>query len=292
MPIESVGSPPVPVEGEKNASEVLEKHPGEELDDPTNFYRELEEELGWLEEEDIEAAVATLLDYPPQPEENPDPDNEEDADDTKDLDSPEPPLEIPVTPFRTVTRTAVSPEQEEQLRSLLQKHHQLLLQQAVLAIRAANAQQRHRYLPGVETAEWSVLESSDWVEIVDSAAGMLQDLDQNRKDAIRYQMQLESSFSASNGEDFPPKTRRSLFSDFFHRPASGNLERRLTRAQFTKRLLEPTRGKICTVFDISGLSNLNNTFHLLDRSVEGVQKGDQNILEIESVSSKWLGLCY
>ena len=29
-----------------------------------SFYRELEEELGWLEEEDIEAAVATLLDYP------------------------------------------------------------------------------------------------------------------------------------------------------------------------------------------------------------------------------------
>jgi hypothetical protein len=134
-------------------------------------------------------------------------------------------------------------------------------------------------------AEWSVLESSDWVEIVDSAAEMLQDLDQNRKDAIRFQIQLESS-SANTDEADPPKTRRSLFSDFFHRPTSStasSLERRLTRAQFTKKLLEPTRGKIRTVFDIPGLANLSKTFLLLDRSVDGVQKGDQNILDIESV---------
>jgi hypothetical protein len=269
---------------------VFGNTPGEKtetLDVPENFYRELEEELGWLEEEDIEAAVATLLDYPaiPVAEEPSGPDDDEEGEDgdAQGLDSPEPPPEIPTTPYRTVTRTTVTPEQEEQLRSLLQKHHQLLLQQAVLAVRAANAQQRHRYLPGVEMAEWAVLESSDWVEIVDSAAEMLQDLDQNRKDAIRYQIQLESSSSASTGEADPPKARRSLFSDFFDRPSSNSLERRLTRAQFTKKLLEPTRGEIRTVFDIPGLSNLSKTFLLLDRSVDGVQKGDQNILDIESV---------
>lgn len=283
VPLESANTRPSPRRKAKGGT------PGEKtesLDVPENFYRELEEELGWLEEEDIEAAVATLLDYPalPASEEPTGTDNDEDAADeeAEDLDSPEPPPEVATTPYRTASRTTVTPKQEEQLRNLLQKHHQLLLQQAVLAVRAANAQQRLRYFPGVEMAHWAVLESSDWVEIVDSAAEMLQDLDQNRKDAIRYQIQLESSMGSTGGAN-PPKARRSLFSDFLNRPSSNSLERRLTRAQFTKKLLEPTRGEVRTVFDIPGLSNLSKTFLLLDRSVDGVQKGDQNILEIESV---------
>jgi hypothetical protein len=176
----------------------------------------------------------------------------------------------------------------------------------------------------------------DIAEILDSSVGMLLDLDENRKDAIRYQIQCESSWTfrntsgkhnnhdplhsdsllSSTGSLSSPQ--RSLYAEFFHeRPPStsstmrmmvtqsantgsssssrssstksggstNRMDRRLTRAQFSKKLLEQSLSyeKVKTVFNIRGLHNLMSTFNLLDRCVEGVQKGDNRILEIETV---------
>ena len=411
-----------------------------------SFYRELEEELGWLEEEDIEAAVATLLDYPvtmstsntgshgnhnyddksscrdrseseepmndgdhhdppdesesivPRPiDENndesmpadpkqsdlqyqPNNNNVVDADDNdEDLDTIIPGATSPYkssssasTNYHHHYRTMITPDQEDQLRTLLQKHHQLLLQQAVLAVRAANAQRRHRYGVTTTTSQtgspngkdggmaWATSPTTantttttggisihpaplspyshsefahchetadDIAEILDSAVGMLLDLDENRKDAIRYQIQCESSSSVaafhdtttmnqtyphseslSSTTDDALSPQRSLYAEFFHeRPLSTSstmmmvtkqttgsrstsmIDRRLTRAQFTKKLLDQSLSyeTVKTVFNIRGLHKLMPTFNLLDRCVEGVQKGDNNILEIETVRNTY-----
>ena len=411
-----------------------------------SFYRELEEELGWLEEEDIEAAVATLLDYPvtmstsntgshgnhnyddksscrdrseseepmndgdhhdppdesesivprPSDENNdesmpadqkqsdlqyqPNNNNVVDADDNdEDLDTIIPGATSPYkssssasTNYHHHYRTMITPDQEDQLRTLLQKHHQLLLQQAVLAVRAANAQRRHRYGVTTTTSQtgspngkdggmaWATSPTTantttttggisihpaplspyshsefahchetadDIAEILDSAVGMLLDLDENRKDAIRYQIQCESSSSVaafhdtttmnqtyphseslSSTTDDALSPQRSLYAEFFHeRPPSTSstmmmvtkqttgsrstsmIDRRLTRAQFTKKLLDQSLSyeTVKTVFNIRGLHKLMPTFNLLDRCVEGVQKGDNNILEIETVRNTY-----
>ena len=265
-------------------------------------------------------------------------------------------------------RTMMTPDQEEQLRTLLQKHHQLLLQQAVLAVRAANAQRRHRYASTTTTTHSSSSShhhhptspdgpdgrtstttthspfsefahcnetADDIAEILDSAVGMLLDLDENRKDAIRYQIQCESSSTfpdigttlADPYHHHPTTTslgtassvhaslspQRSLYAEFFHDPPSSTIltktaaaaattgsrssstskiDRRLTRAQFSKKLLEQSVSfdRVKTVFNVRGLHKLMPTFNLLDRCAEGKQKGDNNVLEIETV--RWIVICW
>ena len=81
------------------------------------------------------------------------------------------------------------------LQQLMNQHYQILLQQSALAVRAAHGnkfknrnggskrkRQEHFFCCG-ETAD-------DLAGIVDGAVTMLQDLDKNRKDAIRYSIQM------------------------------------------------------------------------------------------------------
>jgi hypothetical protein len=265
--------------------------------DPT-FYQELEEELGGLEEEDMEAAVATLLDHTKKRNDDeeilPAPDTDEGMSKTdtegkktpksasSSVDQQGAPPNTPLRDAARASRTVVTTAQFEQLHSLMNQHYQLLTQQAVLSVRAAHFQKTHKtreqidYVTGGETGD-------DLVEILDGAVGMLQDLDQNRKDSIRNSIQFETAQAPA---------RRSLLSEMdaseeLNQSTTGTTgQRRLTRAQFIKTLQTHTNGQQRTVFDIQGLSKLKETFAMVDKSVEGVRKGhhNDNILEMSSVS--------
>ena len=259
-------------------------------DDDSVFYRELREELGWLEEEDMEAAVATLLqDTTKQPPTLPHdaggmategptngaPGGPGGSTTTASAAATTTPTSSswPHTPLRGQgsSKTQMTAEQYALLGDLMKKHYQLLVQQAVLAIRAAHAQKYHnRILSRVaatvkdddseeekkrkySTSFWMGHESSDEiVECLDGAIGMLQDLNENRKDAFRQFIQ--SSPQAGSG--------------------------RLTRAQFQKSLKELSQGAARTVFDIPGISNLSDTFALIDKSVQatGEQEPEEQVL--------------
>jgi hypothetical protein len=112
--------------------------------------------------------------------------------------------------------------QSQQLRTLMNRHYQLLTQQAILSVRAAQHQKTGgrslsssystrggtssgNTIPdspaGGSTANGDFLcgeNENDLTEILDLAVGMLQDLDVKRKDAIRTQMQLSVSSHSSN----------------------------------------------------------------------------------------------
>jgi hypothetical protein len=263
----------------------------EELDMiPDNFYQELAEELGWLEEEDMEAAVATLLDqHPKQPKDNysdemttttsPQPQYQMTDMTTCDNDSQQPHS----TPLRESARSMeVTPDQYDRLRQLMQLHHQLLLQQAVLAARAAHSRTTTTTPPDVAASApapamhnspvppRSTESADDLVEILDGAVGMLQDLDQNRRDAVRHSIQFVEATKPTQ-----PLPRRSLFPP----PQGGGL--RLTRAQFSKTLQQQeTQGRRQqeeTVFGIQGLSRLNETFVGIDKSVGDKTSDDGSV---------------
>jgi hypothetical protein len=238
-----------------------------------NFYQQLEEELELLEEEDMTAAVATLLDQPVKMDNNEGKDKEAEEDNQR-------------TPLRDVARgarTVVTSEQQEQLRKLLEGHFQLLMQQAVLAVRSANYQKQRDFMrkddasPSMYTREHEY----ELTEILDSAVGMLQDLDQNRKDAIRHFIQFEPALSRPN---------RSLFSQLQQEPSDSSQpggERRLTRAQFAKRLEEQGGGSELTIFAIPGLNMLKDTFDMIDKSADGSEHSV--ILNSETVSDVSFG---
>jgi hypothetical protein len=171
---------------------------------------DLEQELGSLLEEDLEAAVTTLLTSKKPSTSNlssvpasrgPSASLSSPGATTnvaakkgsvtkapngmqqQQLSSNQPPktdTESPTTPLREASRqsaqTRVTYQQSQQLRRLMTKHYQLLVQQAILAVRAAHVQKQHKdktdFLSG-ETAD-------DLAEILDGAVGMLQDLDQVR----------------------------------------------------------------------------------------------------------------
>lgn len=259
-----------------------------------NFYQELEAELGGLEEEDMEAAVATLLDHTkkkPEMEETPaslSPTGQAESSKTAPQataetgDNPEAPTNTPLRDVARASRAIVTTDQFDEFRKLMSQHYQLLTQQAVLSVRAAHATKLHRartasvsaceresFVSGGETAD-------DLVEIVDGAVGMLQDLDQNRKDAIRNSIQLETA-----------PARRSLLSEMEASEEDSMLsatgERRLTRAQFSKTLEKHPNGRRRTVFDVQGLGKLKETFVMLDKSAEDDIKGEKNILHLDSV---------
>lgn len=193
------------------------------------YYQELEEELGWLEEEDMEAAVTTLLDPPKTPLTS----NTSSASIGKpdNWGSPAPSVSIQKqspqsqsTPFREAARaTHVTETQYQRLQKLLQNHYQLLLQQTVLAARAAPTQSK------------TMESASDLMQIVNHATGMLQDIDQHRRNAILSKVQQGAP-------------------------------QRLTRLQFSKTLQEDQSME--TVFDVEGLKQLKETFDWIDKSVE------------------------
>ena len=101
--------------------------------------------MSLLAEDDIEAAFATLLGSSSRASGENAPAST-DSTPGKLVDNPitDPPMkqETPRTPLRDaarLTQTMVSDAQIKQLRELLQRHYQLLVQQAVQAIRAAHA---------------------------------------------------------------------------------------------------------------------------------------------------------
>lgn len=255
-------------------------------------YKSLEEELGSLLEEDMEAAVQSLMNSkkpagaassgesmivsssPRTPRATGGKKQSKAAQEIK--------SSSPATPLRESarqgTKTQVTYRQSQQLRRLLTSHYQLLVQQAVLAVRAAHFQKLNKdksdFLSG-ETAD-------DLAEILDGAVGMLQDLDQNRKDAIRNSIQLTPLPSWTK---VGLKGRRSLLSKFKESThdtdyeESSESDRRLTRAAFSKTLLQTgIVGMKRTAFDIPGLTKLKETFMTIDKSVEGF-KGSCNVLE-------------
>ena len=297
----------------------------------------LQEELNLLEEEDMQAAVATLLEHPADNNNiNNNIANEWDDDDSTHQedasmadDSVNPAVQRPAssmpcttavqetatatTPIREAAslshRVVPTPDQFNFLRSLLEKHHQLLLQQTVLAVRAAHSQSRRRVMDYATVQSLATCEfvsggesGEDLVEVLDSAVGMLQDLDQNRKDAIRSEIQLDSTVSNSTTVMAIPK--RSLLFGRGKAATTGDRPRAetdghqpnhhtktpvcgrpLTRAQFTRALLEQNTGQARTVFDVQGLSRQKETFHLIDTSVDGKRLANTNILLMETVSS-------
>ncbi len=262
------------------------------LDETDGYdYSSIEDELGSLLEEDMEAAVQSLMTSKKPAVSSP-------SDNGLVLtSSPKTPKlngkkqvkattqtnnVSPATPLRETarqgTKAHVTYRQSQQLRRLLTSHYQLLVQQAVLAVRAAQIQKIHK-----EKSDFLAGESpDDLAEILDGAVGMLQDLDQNRKDAIRNSIQLTS---AHRGTRNPLKGRRSLLSRFKessnHRDENDFAEndRRLTRAAFSKTLEQDVIvGMKRTAFDIPGLMKLKETFASIDKSVEGI-KDSCNILE-------------
>lgn len=222
----------------------------------TEFYSELEAELGSLLEEDLEAAVTTLLGssqhVSPAPSK------------AKDMlmKSPSTPaMASPRTPLKEAARakqTVTTKDQVEQLSSLMKQHYQLLIQQAVLSVRAAHGLKYSK--PKTTNDMYCTETQEDLAEILDGAIGMLQDLDQNRKDAIRTSIQLDN-----NGQF----SKRSLM------PAIEPVGyRRLTRAAFT-RTLQTGHKMNSTCFDVKGLNLLSSTFNTLDKT----SGTDMNILD-------------
>ncbi len=137
----------------------------------------LQAELGLLLEEDIEAAITTLLStsaqHPPSTPEKSSTSHNSSSAATDDV--PRTPLHRDGTSLSSTstapTKTTVSSLQVARLKTMLQKHYQLLVQQAVLCVRAAQAPLHRTYVS--ESKE-------DLVEILDGAVGLLQDLDQVR----------------------------------------------------------------------------------------------------------------
>ncbi|GAX16492.1 hypothetical protein FisN_7Lh209 [Fistulifera solaris] len=193
------------------------------------YYQELEEELGWLEEEDMEAAVTTLLDPPKTPlthNTSGGPTGKHDSwgSPATSISTQKGSPRSQSTPFREAARaTNVTETQYKRLQQLLHRHYQLLLQQTVLAARAAPTQSK------------TMESASDLMQIVNHATGMLQDIDQHRRNAILSKVQQGAP-------------------------------QRLTRLQFSKTLEE--QQSLETVFDVKGLKQLKETFDWIDKSVE------------------------
>ena len=236
---------------------------------------------------------------------------------------------------RAIEVPAVSRDQLARLGQMMANHHQLLLQQATLSVRAAYAQKAQKAMntspspvnssskrpkKGVTSKSLTFSESrphTDCVcsysndffggetpeelsECLDGAVGMLQDLQQNWKDAVRNSIQLRPSAP-------PPTTSSSsvILSPARNQSADGTSgeddTRRLTRSAFTRTLLEqeleketsndnnkppsPTKHALSSsttahgpqqrtsIFNIRGLAHLKETFSALDNSVKDVQMG-------------------
>lgn len=208
-------------------------------EDPELFHANLEAELGSLLEEDLEAAVSTLLATPDNAMGK---NRKSSAGSTHNRfhTGPQGNKRIPTTPASspgllsgsssfsftpekegtsnsvpsssTVIHPPPTEEQIAQLTALMSEHYQILLQQSILAVRAAHINKLSKENPSAmvishehemdsSKPQSRVLKSNnfffgtetadDLAEILDGAVGMLQDLDQNRKDSIRYSIQMQ-----------------------------------------------------------------------------------------------------
>ena len=147
----------------------LQPSPLEDYPFEHDFYTELEAELGSLLEEDLEAAVSTLLAGTNKKNSPGTPSTPDHKISTE--------ASTPTTPLRDAARTSftvVTPHQVQQLQQLLRGHYQLLLQNSVLAVRAA----RKRYEEDSSEKFYGGETPEDLTEILDGAISMLQDLDQ------------------------------------------------------------------------------------------------------------------
>mmetsp|Transcript_31349 Transcript_31349/g.46237 ORF Transcript_31349/g.46237 Transcript_31349/m.46237 type:complete len:902 (-) Transcript_31349:440-3145(-) len=225
---------------EKLTASLLPDESGED-DDPFT----IETELGLLMEEDLENAVATLVSQHP-----PTPDNL--------TESP------PRTPLRECSRSSaatITQKQLSRLKNLMKRHYQLLVQQAVLSVRAVSKKHSNH---GGESPD-------DLAEMLDGAVGMLQDLDENRKDAIRTSIQLKSAMRKEE-----------------HLSKDG----RLTRAAFSK-TLQLSDGTT-TTFDVAGLSHLKYIFATLDNNMKNIvdvqdpKQACTNLLKVSEYEPTWL----
>ena len=168
--------------------------------------------------------------------------------------------------FTSETAAQKSTKTYDQLKSLLERHYQLLIQQAVLVLRQTK-----------QTT--SVIDPL--VQMLDGAVGMLQDMDQNRKDAIRKRWMIQdtvvasrqrsppaaSSYLVLNHEATSHLTQLNASENNIQHSTAQHHPRRWTRAQFQKTL----RGQLLmypTVFDVAGVQNLAQTFHTLDNQTE------------------------
>ena len=158
--------------------------PGSPLFMEHDFYSELEAELGSLLEEDLEAAVSTLLagtNKKSSPKNNTPslpatPIAKTSTVSPNKTSTPTTAAATTTTTTRATTQMMVTPAQVQHLQSLLASHYQLLVQSSVLAVRAARKdfpEESPLVFHGGETPE-------DLGEIIDGAVGMLQDLDQVR----------------------------------------------------------------------------------------------------------------
>jgi hypothetical protein len=186
-------------------------------------------------------------------------------------------------------------KQLDQLTHLLDQFYQVLLQQAVITVRHLYLQKQHasgedpRLLlldtlskqPQQQrfTKEGSEnLVQDELAEILDGAVGMLQELDALRKNALRNIVAFEEQEKQS-ALDTP--LDQEISNNNSNNPAT--FQRRvLTRSVFTRALQEryshrnqqkPQNNKsdciraFRTVFDIRGLSRLEDTFKVMDESV-------------------------
>ena len=153
--------------------------------------------------------------------------------------------------------------------------------------------------------------------------GMLQDLEQNWKDAVRNSIQLGAPALPTMQQQ--PSNSSSASNHSMGESAENDGCRRLTRSAFTRTLLEreeeddnnnnkpssPAKQHPSTshgphartsVFAIRGLSHLKETFSALDNSVKDIQMGREkgnnkdgiNILAPEKVSfyDCWFSFCF
>lgn len=246
--------PKTPVKEDTQEDEDNAVLPSPAVSVAPDFYKELEEEIEQLQTEDMEAAVASLIDQQ----------SREDGVD------PSPASDIPPsTPLRDAARapqTAVTDEQYDHLDRLMKQHYQVLVQQLVMSVRSVNAQRTHQ----PRTPETCTLEShDDLVDIMDVTVNMLQDLRNNQMDAVRRDLQRRHH---------QQNTRRSLFSN-----------NRLTRAQF--KTLAPV-AECDSIFNIPGLTHLPSTFCAIEQSVKDIvdRSGSEHIGTIQV--SYWIEWCF
>ena len=274
------------------------------------------------------------------------------------------------------TGPVITGDQLRRLRETMARHHQLLLQQATLAVRAAYVQKVQKdnstgYSESSKASSLHVKESvskkqkttagntttdnslppsrlnsrsltfctpeqrctyendffsgetaDELAEVLDGAVGMLQDLEQNWKDAVRNSIQL-SFAPSSNGSKgtrvpqphggrrrlLPTLDEKSQFASNARMPSgsaeqqNGAVGRPLTRSAFTKTLRERememlsgvtfsgesnlthSGGQVrqrVSVFDVRGLGRLRETFSAIDNSVNDIQMGRKAAAVAES----------
>lgn len=197
----------------------------------------------------------------------------------------------------------VSQEQFRRLRTAMARHHQLLLQQATLSVRAAYVQKTDKDGKHTGYDRYMMMKNMAFVppnqnvctyqndffggespeelsDCLDHAVSMLQDLEQHWKDAVRNS--LLQSFGATRA---PPSALRDIVTSNVSANNSNETEgnKRLTRSAFTKTLIareieaEPVSGEIraptrqrVSVFEVRGLARLRETFTAIDTSVKDI----------------------